>query len=75
MPNLLIVYTTYDGHTAAIVERIASTARRANCAVELCDLARSRLERRTRDCDGVNCGGSLYGGKHPRQLAMFVLSG
>ncbi len=44
MRRLLVAYTTYDGHTAKIAERIASTAHVADCAVEVCDLARMAHE-------------------------------
>jgi hypothetical protein len=37
MRRLLVAYTTYDGHTAKIAERIA---RVTDCAVDVCDLAR-----------------------------------
>lgn len=72
MLNLLIAYTSYDGHTAKIAERIASTLRRRSCAVELCDLARTQPKRPLRDYDGAIAGGPLHGGKHPPQLAKFV---
>ena len=42
MLKLLVAYTTYDGHTAKIAGRIAATLRSDDCAVEVCDLARSR---------------------------------
>ena len=73
MPKLLVAYTTYDGHPAEIAERIASALRQSNCAVELCDLARSRPERPIQEYDGVVAGGPLHGGQHPAQLARFVL--
>ena len=72
MHRLLVAYTTYDGHTAEIAERISLALRHTDCAVELCDLARSRPERPLHEYDGVICGGSLHGGKHPRQLVKFV---
>ena len=72
MLRLLVAFTTYDGHTAKIAERIASTLRHADCAVEVCDLARSRPERSLEDYDGVIAGGPLHGGKHPPQLVKFV---
>lgn len=43
MLKLLIAYTTYDGHTAKIAARIASALRDNDCAVEVCDIARSPL--------------------------------
>ena len=49
MLRLLVAYTTYDGHTAKIAERIAATLGLADCAVEVCDLARSRPERSLED--------------------------
>jgi len=73
MPKLIVAYTTYDGHTAEIAERIASALRHSDCAVELCDLARSLPKRPLREYEGVIAGGPLHGGKHPPQLARFVL--
>ena len=72
MLRLLVAFTTYDGHTAKIAERIASTLGHADCAVEVCDLARSRPERSLEDYDGVIAGGPLHGGKHPPQLVKFA---
>ena len=71
MLRLLVAFTTYDGHTAKIAERIASTLGHADCAVEVCDLARSRPERSLEDYDGVIAGGPLHGGQHPPQLVKF----
>ena len=72
MLKLLIAYTTYDGHTAKIAERIASALRDNDCAVEVCDIARSQPERPVHEYDGAFAGGPLHGGKHPRQLPRFV---
>ena len=72
MLRLLVAFTTYDGHTAKIAERIASTLGHADCAVEVCDLARSRPERSLEDYDGVIAGGPLHGGQHPPQLVKFA---
>ena len=72
MLRLLVAYTTYDGHTAKIAERIAATLRSADCAVEMCDLARSRPGRSLEDYDGVIAGGPLHGGDHPPQLRTFA---
>lgn len=72
MRKVLVAYTTYDGHTAKIGERIGSALRDADCAVELCDLARTRSQRSLANHDGVIVGGPLHGGKHSRQLVRFV---
>ena len=72
MLRLLVAFTTYDGYTAKIAKRIASTPGHADCATEVCDPARSRPERPLEDYDGVIVGGPLHGGKHPRQLVKFV---
>jgi menaquinone-dependent protoporphyrinogen oxidase len=72
MLRLLVAYTTYDGHTAKIAERIASTLRENDCAVEVCDLARLRPERPVHEYDGVIAGGPLHGGKHHPQLVRFA---
>ncbi|NND96449.1 MAG: hypothetical protein HKN47_03865 [Pirellulaceae bacterium] len=45
MFKLLITYATYDGHTAKITEHIADAVRDANCAAEVCDLARIQPKR------------------------------
>ena len=72
MLRLLVAYTTYDGHTAKVAERIAATLRESDCAVEVCDLARLRPERPVHEYDGVIAGGPLHGGRHHPQLARFV---
>lgn len=72
MVRLLIAFTTYDGHTRKIAERIASTLRETDCAVEVCDLARCRPERPVHEYDGVIAGGPIHGGKHHRQLVRFA---
>ena len=45
MLKILVAFTTYDDHTAKIVDRIASALRDNDCAVDVCDLARSVPER------------------------------
>ena len=72
MVKVLVAYTTFDGHTAKIAERIASALRRRNCAVQLCDLARAHPGRPLHEFDGVILGGPLHGGRHHRQLVNFV---
>ena len=72
MLRLLVAYTTYDGHTAKVAERIAAALKSADCAVEVCDLARMRPDRPLREYDGVVAGAPLHSGKHPRTLAAFV---
>ena len=72
MLRLLVAYTTYDGHTAKIAERIAATLKSAECAVEVCDLARSRPEQSLEGYDGVIAGGPLHGGDHPPKLVTFA---
>ncbi len=47
MLKLLVAFTAYDGHTAEIVDRIVSALRDNDCAVDVCDLARSAPERCT----------------------------
>jgi len=72
MLRLLVAYTTYDGHTAEIAERMALALRHTDCVVELCDLARSQPERPLHEYDGVIAGGPLHGGKHHPQLLKFA---
>ena len=72
MFRLLVAFTTYDGHSRKIAERIASTLRENNCAVEVCDLARLPPERPVHEYDGVIAGGPLHGGKHHPQLLKFA---
>ena len=57
MHGLLVAFTTYDGHTAKLAERIASSLREDDCADEVCDLARLRPERPVHEYDGVIGGG------------------
>ena len=72
MLRLLVDFTTYDGHSARIAERIASMLVHADCAAEVCDLARSHPQRPLEDYDGVIAGGPLHGGKHHPQLVKFA---
>ena len=72
MLKLLIGYTSYDGHTAEIADRIATTLRDHDYAVEVCDLARSLPKRPLADYDGAIAGGPLHGGKHHPQLVKFA---
>ena len=72
MHRLLVAFTTYDGHTAKMAERIASSLREDDCADEVCDLARLRPERPVHEYDGVIGGGPLHGSKHHRQLVRFA---
>ena len=62
MHRLLVAYTTYDGHTDEIAERISWALRHTDCAVELCDLARSRPERPLHEYDRVETMGKLTEG-------------
>ena len=72
MFRLLVAFTTYDGHTAKIAERIAVTLRENDCAVDLCDLARSQPGRPLPEYDGVIAGGPIHGGKHHSSLVRFT---
>ena len=72
MHRLLVAFTSYDGHTADIAEHIASTLRGENCAVEVCDLARSLPERPLHEYDGMIAGGPIHGGRHHPQLVRFA---
>ena len=72
MLRMLVAFTTYDGHTAKIAERIASTLGHADCAIDVCDLARSRPERSLENDDRVIAGGPVHGGQHPPQLVKFA---
>lgn len=65
MLRLLVAYTTYDGYTAKIAERIAATLRSAHCAVEVCDIARSKPEQSLEGYDGVIPGGPLHPNASP----------
>ena len=47
MLKLLVAFTTYDGHTAKIEDRIAPALRDNDSAVDMCDLARLVSERCT----------------------------
>jgi len=73
MNNLLIVYSTYDGHTAKIVDRIVETLRCFGCQVDVCDLAQPVSRRPIDQYAGVIVGGPLHGGRHPPQITEFVV--
>lgn len=72
MHKLLVVYTTYDGHSANVAKRIAAVLERSDCAVELCDIARTDPQRPIGEYDGVVVGGPLHWGKHAPKLTQFV---
>ncbi len=61
MLRLLVPFTTHDRHTAKVAERIAATPRHVDCAVEVCDLARSRPRRPLEDYGGIIAGGANRG--------------
>ena len=63
MRRLSVPYTSCDGHTAKIAERIA---RVTDCAVDVCDLARMQPERPLGEYDGVIAGGLLCIWRTPR---------
>jgi len=72
MHKLLVVYTTYDGHSAKIAKRIAAVQEGSDCAVELCDIARTIPQHPTKEYEGVVISGPLQGGKHAPKLTQFV---
>lgn len=72
MLRLLVAYTTYDGHTAKVAERIAAALTSAKCAVDVCDMTRVQADRPLSEHDGVVAGALLHGGKHSQTLANLV---
>ncbi len=68
MLSRLVAITRHDGLAGKYAGEIVTSRRHSGCAVELCDLARLRLERPLEDDDGVIAGQPLYEGKHSWQL-------
>ncbi len=69
MLRRLVAFTRRNGHTGTIAERIVSARRHADCAVKLCDFARSRTVRRssasgaiTSLSDSLRCSVDTLGG-------------
>lgn len=72
MCRLLVAFTTDDGHTAKIAERIALKLRENDCSVEVCDLVHAWPELPVHEYKGVISGGPLHRGKHHPKLFKFA---
>ncbi|MBL8327144.1 MAG: menaquinone-dependent protoporphyrinogen IX dehydrogenase [Rubrivivax sp.] len=71
MPDLLLAYSTTDGHTRHICERIAEVARAQGCAARVMPLAQCRAEDVAAAARFV-IGASIRYGKHQPEVAQFV---
>lgn len=71
MSTILILYSTTDGHTRAICERLKSIAERADHQVTLADLAESEGCEPGR-FDKVVIGASIRYGRHNPKVAAFI---
>jgi menaquinone-dependent protoporphyrinogen oxidase len=71
LPVLLLAYSTTDGHTRHICERIAEVARTQGCSARVLPLAQCRAD----DVDSAGqfvIGASIRYGKHQPEVAQFV---
>ena len=73
MARILILYSTVEGHTARIAERIARRLEGKGhvAAIHLLDAGASRLPDLAA-CDAVMVGASIHYGRHPRILRTLV---
>ena len=69
--RLLIVYSTIDGHTLEICERIAAIARATGHEVELAEVESASAEQ-LEACDRIVIGASIRYGKHRQSVADFI---
>jgi len=69
--RLLIVYSTIDGHTLEICERIAAIARATGHEVELAEVESASAEQ-LEACDRIVIGASIRYGKHKPEVAAFI---
>ncbi|MFU2489747.1 menaquinone-dependent protoporphyrinogen IX dehydrogenase [Thauera sp. WH-1] len=69
--RLLIVYSTIDGHTLEICERIAQLAREAGHEAELAEVEHVPVER-LEACDRIVIGASIRYGRHRPAVSTFI---
>jgi len=69
--RLLIVYSTIDGHTLEICERIAAIARATGHEVELAEVESASAEQ-LEACDRVVIGASIRYGHHRPAVKAFI---
>jgi menaquinone-dependent protoporphyrinogen oxidase len=72
MARILIVYGTTEGHTARIVERMATVIREAGHDVELHDAREVHKQSVSGGFDGIIVGGSVHRGDFQSSLREFV---
>jgi menaquinone-dependent protoporphyrinogen oxidase len=71
MPRLLLAYSTVDGHTRTICERIRQSLERAGHAATLLEIVEpARVDAGA--CDGIVIGASIRYGKHRPALYGFI---
>jgi menaquinone-dependent protoporphyrinogen oxidase len=71
MSNILILYSTTDGHTIEICRRIASVLTSGGASVEMQDLKDVPVIREG-DFDKIVIGASIRYGKHQPRVAAFI---
>lgn len=69
--RLLIVYSTIDGHTLEICERIAAIARATGHEVELAEVESASAEQ-LEACDRIVIGASIRYGHHRPAVKAFI---
>lgn len=72
MARVLIVYSTKEGHTGRIAERMAAALREDGNEVQLHNAAEPRKQVAPEDCDGVLVGGSIHFNQFQEGLREFV---
>lgn len=65
MPTILILYTSIEGQTVRIAERMAQTLRQLGHQVETRRAEDDRVDMRLQSFAGVIVGASIHYGKHP----------
>lgn len=67
--NLLLVYHSVDGHTAAIAERLAGRLRAGGAVVSVAEAARAPSPAKF---DVVIAGGPIHAGQHSKELTAYL---
>ena len=71
MPRVLLLYSTVDGHTRSICERVAETLEAEGVETTIRELTPAASPDLSA-CDGVVIGASVRYGKHRPEVASFV---
>lgn len=72
MASFLVLYTTGEGQTGKVADRIAAQLDERGHEVDTIHLGESTPERPFGDYDGIAVGASIHRGKHQRSIRRFV---